>query len=373
MRNYYFFLFVFLSVFSNAQKLKVIKATSAKAFTVEDNEEKVRWNLDPRAKPDVYITNKSSKKKWVKLVTDKDSIKVSIKPGEHYDFVVLLNDKDSCFTRFENPAKKDFSNLKPEIHDTIPFVLSDFNNIIMKVKFDGKTELDLKFDSGTRDFLLTNDAIKRFDIKNLSNHIFQIGDQIFKNQRIFPVELSGQGTEGRFGWNLFDGKIVEINYDKKIFVIHSKMPKMNSGYQKFDINYSHSLFCINGELQIGDKKFDNQFLFDTGYQKTIMLDADQIKAQQYPKDQIKVLKKVIMKNGRGEEIPVLTVNNEKLNLKKFMVKDIPVQLMTGNNPAWSKIHILGNEVLKRFNTFIDFQKNVVYLKPNSLFDVKYEY
>ena len=78
-----------------------------------------------------------------------------------------------------------------------------------------------------------------------------------------------------------------------------------------------------------------------------------------------------MKNGQGKEIPVITVNNEKLNLGMETLLDIPVQLLATGNPARFKTHILGNEVLKRFNTILDFQHNVVYLKANTLFNLPY--
>ena len=124
------------------------------------------------------------------------------------------------------------------------------------------------------------------------------------------------------------------------------------------------------ELEIKSKKYTNRFLFDNGYQRTIMLDTLLMEEQHYPKD-LQVIKKVIMKNGQGKEIPVITVNNERLNLGKQTLFNIPVQLMTGDNPAGFKTHILGNEVLKRFNTIIDLQNNFVYLQPNSLFNVPY--
>ena len=55
-----------------------------------------------------------------------------------------------------------------------------------------------------------------------------------------------------------------------------------------------------------------------------------------------------------------------------MLFNIPMQLMTTANPARFKTHILGNEVIKRFNTILDFQNNYVYLKSNNLFDLPYK-
>lgn len=102
-----------------------------------------------------------------------------------------------------------FSKQSPITQDTIPFVLSEFNDTIFKAVLNNKDTLNLKFDSGTTGLLLTNDVIEnkiqwsrnaKFD-----NHL-QLGDLSWDSLRIYPVQLSGQGTDGRFGWDLFDGK-----------------------------------------------------------------------------------------------------------------------------------------------------------------------
>ncbi|KOS07242.1 hypothetical protein AM493_15260 [Flavobacterium akiainvivens] len=261
---------------------------------------------------------------------------------------------------------------QPAVHDTIPFTLTEYNNIKLQCVVNQDT-LSLKFDSGTTGVLLTYDALAKtrgIDTIKRTNTI-KMGGQFWDKQRVYPVVLSGQGTDGRFGWDLFAGKVLEIDYDKSLFIVHNTLPKPGRGWEKFAIEYSNTLFCINGNLEINGKKYPNKFLFDTGYQRTIMLDSGWIAQQHYPKDELPVIKKVIMHNGMGEEVPVITVSNEKLNLGKLSLKDIPVQLMTGVNPAWPGIHILGNEVLKRYNTIFDFKENIVYLKPNTLLNAEY--
>jgi len=359
---------------SFAQKsLPVIKANSKKAFILEGEDDRHNWTLNPAIKPDIHTISKIVNPKWIKFYTDTDSIKIKIKPNESFDFIVLLNNKDSCYTRIESRSVKNYARQKPVSHDTIPFTLTEFNNLKIKAVLNKADSLDLKFDSGTTGLLLTNDAIRqKTHLSNTSgkDNTLRIGNLTWDSLTIYPVELSGQGTDGRFGWDLFDGKIVEIDYDKNLFIVHTKLPAINKKYSKFDIEYIHTLFCIRGELQIKNKKYKNRFLFDNGYQRTIMLDTVLMSEQNYPKD-LEVIKKVIMKNGQGKEIPLITVNNERFNLGKQRLLNIPVQLMTTANPARFKAHILGNEVLKRFNTILDFQNNVVYLKPNSLFDLAY--
>jgi hypothetical protein len=56
------------------------------------------WIITPEAKPDIYVTNN----KKVTFYTDKDSITFKINPKVgKYDFVILLNGKDSAFTQIK--------------------------------------------------------------------------------------------------------------------------------------------------------------------------------------------------------------------------------------------------------------------------------
>jgi len=79
-----------------------------------------------------------------------------------------------------------------------------------------------------------------------------------------------------------------------------------------------------------------------------------------------------MRGAQGNEVPVITSDLQLLKIGKYELKDVPVQQITSNKPLHgANIHILGNEVLKRFDTFLDFQNNVIYLKPNHLFNAEY--
>ncbi|MCK9625245.1 MAG: transglutaminase-like domain-containing protein [Bacteroidales bacterium] len=77
-------------------ELPIIKANSSHVDIKDDNNlRKNAWRIVPEANPDVYKT--SSKK--VTFYTDIDSISFDISPNNQYDFVILLNEKDSAKTR----------------------------------------------------------------------------------------------------------------------------------------------------------------------------------------------------------------------------------------------------------------------------------
>lgn len=51
---------------------------------------------------------------------------------------------------------------------------------------------------------------------------------------------------------------------------------------------------------------------------------------------------------------------------------MPAQQIIGQKPMRNRnAHILGNEVLKRFNVFMDHKNSVIYLKPNNNWNAAY--
>jgi hypothetical protein len=117
---------------------------------------------------------------------------------------------------------------KKIISDSIPFTINEQNTIIIKVIFNEKDTLNLNFDTGTTELILINDVVKN-KLKSApklytTSYNLKIGNTIYKT-KVYDAELTGHGTDGRFGWDIFKDKVVEINYDKKLLIIHSILPE----------------------------------------------------------------------------------------------------------------------------------------------------
>jgi len=80
------------------QALHVIQANS-KIVDIKDGKtlKKGTWTIVPQTRPDIYKTSG----KRVTFYTDRDSISFIVKPGRTYNFVILLNGKDSAFTQIK--------------------------------------------------------------------------------------------------------------------------------------------------------------------------------------------------------------------------------------------------------------------------------
>jgi hypothetical membrane protein len=94
--------------------LPVIKATSEKVDIRVGNEYFLKggWALDPNKKPDVF----SIGSKWVyetkkvTFTTNIDSISFNVKPGNKYNFIVVLNDTVSCYIQIKTLSNPVFLN-----------------------------------------------------------------------------------------------------------------------------------------------------------------------------------------------------------------------------------------------------------------------
>ncbi|WP_443943491.1 hypothetical protein ACJVDH_11205 [Pedobacter sp. AW1-32] len=380
MRIIYALLFIFFSYTVHAQnKLPVVHANSKSALIFEEDNSVSRWSINPKLKTDIYITGKITKPKLVKFKTDIDSISLVIKPGKQENFIVLLNGKDSCFTRIQSPEKKNYSKLKPAIHDSIFFYINTYNTNLVHVVFNQTDSLILNFDTGATEVSLTTDALeKRVKSKpQLYNKFLEIklGKRVY-NSKVYDTQMVGNEADGLLGWNIFDGMIVELNYDKNLMILHSEMPKKirnNPQVSKFNIRYMNNKPFIETSIIQGGIVNKDWFLFDLGYQSTVMLDSDLLAEGHFPAEEMKVIKKVILHGTKGNEVPVITASLDRLQLGAFNLQNVPAQVLGQSKPMPGKnVHILGNEILKRFNTFLDFQKNVIYLMPNSGYYLDYK-
>ena len=267
---------------------------------------------------------------------------------------------------------------KLEKRDTIAMTINEQNTIFVKAVFNEIDTLNLNFDMGTTELVLTNEVLKN-KLKStpklyITLYNLKIGNTNYKT-KVYDAELAGHGTDGRFGWDFFKDKIIELNYDNNAMIIHSELPQyvtLDSKFAILKMEFWKDLFLISSEIKQNGVTNKDLFLFDSGYQRTAMLDSDLLKQGKFPTEKMEIVNKVILKGAQGNEIPVITSNLKVLKIGNYKLKNVPVQQLTTSKPLKNKnIHILGNEVLKRFNIFLDFKKNIVYLKPNHLFNDTY--
>ena len=225
MKNVFFVLCLLGGQLAHGQSaLPVIRAT-AKQVVIRDGIilDKDAWTLAPTARPDVYVADRTRQPKWVTFYTDIDSIRVKIKPGTSVDFVILLNGKDSCYTRISSAIPAGMNKQQKITHDTIPFRLTAHDAIQVKAVVNGTDTVQFHFDIGSLDFRMTKEAIlnktglvpNKADVLAGSANVnyarllmvktIQLGELLFTTPAFVPVAMAAREMDGGFGWNVFEG------------------------------------------------------------------------------------------------------------------------------------------------------------------------
>lgn len=89
-----------LSPLSAQNILPIIKANSEKVdIKINDKRYKDKWFIMPDYYPDIYTVNEVGD--IVTFYTDMDSISVKIDSTTQFDFIILLNEKDSAYTQIK--------------------------------------------------------------------------------------------------------------------------------------------------------------------------------------------------------------------------------------------------------------------------------
>ncbi len=390
-----FFVLTATAVFAQ-QSLPIVKATS-NVVDIRDGEDfqKGNWNISPEVRPDVYYAERFKGSKRVTFYTNIDSISFTLMPGETYTFIILLKNKDSAYTQISaaSPPKLTYTrkckNCNTET-DTIPFLIGWNNTIQVKGSVNGSDVLDMIFDTGANGVVLSDDAYKKRVKVKIDGSIqgFGIGgssqDELSKSNEIqmagltwnnVPLTVKHTGKPNAdvvIGYNVFDSKIVEIDYDKKLLIIHSSLPSKAKKYARYDLKFKAGLSYISLLLYDGKKKVEGLFDFDTGSSETMFINNDFASENGlYPEMEKVGTDK--LQGGGSNKIAVDKVVLPSLLLAGYQLKKVRIGMEEVAAKDGPPFNIVGNDILKRFNAMIDYQNDVVYLAPNSLINDYYLY
>jgi len=371
MKQYlYLILFTLFTQSLLAQsKLPVIKATS-KNVAINDGGVYMRdaWNLSPKARPDIYTADRTRETKWVTFYTDMDSIRVKVKPGTRYNFIILLNGKDSCYTQIASavPPETKLQSSKP---DTIPFKLTAYNAIGVKALINGTDTLNLHFDISSTGIHFLRDVIAK-KLKQQKVASLQMGSMIWHNPAVNATNATAREMDGRFGFDLFEGKQVEINYDRNLLVIHSRLPKELKGYVRSKLEFSHGYALVKGTFPVGQQQYTGIFSMDTGSAEAMVLDSAWA-AHGNLAQQFKLIRISAISDGGGKKYETKVMRAPNFELSSFQLANVPTTIFNNNYPTGFELNFLGNDLLKRFNMILDLKNDYIYLKANKLLKVPY--
>lgn len=279
------------------------------------------------------------------------------------------------------------TSIEDNILHTIPFTLTEHNNISIKAVLNKKDTVNLMFHTAANSLDLTKKAAKKINSinwdnetevntwggnatsKTSKNNTLEINGLKWDSLTIWENENSGPTTDGKFGPTLFAGKVIEINYNKGVITLHKIVPKYSKDYIKLPISIENKMMFIECISTIGEDNYTNRFLIHSGFGGTILYD-DSFIAKSKIGQRIKIKSQQELKDSYGNilmtkkgEIPLFTIGG-------FNFKNMPVGFFEGSIGR-QKMSILGGDILKRFNIIIDSKREIIYIKQNQLLNTPF--
>ncbi|MEM8846804.1 MAG: aspartyl protease family protein [Bacteroidota bacterium] len=376
--------------------------TTSKTITIKDGDvvHKDAWTVSPKIELDEFITSKFEDEKQVSFMSDIDTLSFTVEPNNTYDFVIAT-DGGKALTRINTdtskaasiPQKKvleyftDSKKNKPSL-DTIPFTLGDDNRIHVKGKINMSDTLDFIFDTGANAIVITssligNQVVLELDgesenkgsdgthtVKTSSSNQLEIENLNWDDVSILSIDYQNRSFEGVLGWIAFENKIVEIDYENSILIIHKSLKTVSPNYTKVDTKMIRGVPYIKTTISTGDKVSTGWFEYDTGSNGSISM------SQKYAlKNGLNgVMEKVgtaVSSGSNGEEVILNMHKLPKMQFGGFEVNEVPLFIAEKDPEGVEHNDLLGNNILKRFNAVIDFGRYEIYLKPNTLLDTDY--
>lgn len=296
---------------------------------------------------------------------------------KNYSFLVIA----LCITYASIGQNRD------NVIGSFPFTITPQNNIAVKAILNQKDTINLMLHTAAESLTLIEKSTASISSINWNkeetveswggkstaryskNNTLQIGSFKWKNLPIWENKNSGPGTDGKFGPNLFKNQVIEISVTKGLITIYNELPKKRKGYKKIPLSYRDGFMFINGTSTIASKKYKNEFLIHSGYAGFILYD-DAFANKNKLDTQLKITDTKELKDSYGNILKTQKANLPLFAIGKVNFKNVPVGFFKGSI-ARQNVSVIGTDVLKRFDFFIDKNRTFIYLKPNANFNATY--
>jgi hypothetical protein len=376
-----------------AQPTPPVLRANAATVDVRDGDRFLKgdWISDPAVPLDIYVARRTTEAKRITFITDIDSLTFAVQPGQTYDFDILLNGRDVCHTRISTMTQA-YRRVGPGPSagpDTIPLFIRD-GKLHLEGTINDSRRLDLIFDTGAEICALypsarTKGAGLRFDgtttnsgtggttlRRTSSDNRLDIAGLRWDHEPVMYVERQADPADGIVGYPVFEDKVVEIDFDRMVMIVHDSVPAHAAGFARTAMPFRGPLPAVESILGLGDRRVSGLFVLDTAGSGAMIVNQAFATAHGLHG----ALKSLGTSASRGVGSAVIrnrVLMLPQLTIAGFALPDVPihVELPSDGNQA-PPGGVLCLEVLRRFNTILDFRRHEAYFKPNASFDAPYK-
>lgn len=291
---------------------------------------------------------------------------------------------------FGQEKSESFSSQSIVLIDSIPFVLTEHNNISIQAIINEVDTVQLMLHTAANSISVTEEGMKNITSIGLdgsenvkswggnsssvfsANNSIRIGKIVDRNLTIWVSKNSGPNTDGKFGLDLFKDRIIELNFDRRMLYFYKEWSDSLAskyGYEKLEVTSDNGLLFVKGKSILGESQVVSKFLVHSGFGGSILFD-DQTTDNYQLSSKLEIIKESQLKDSFGNILKTKKAILPDFILANQSFSNIPVGFFEGSI-ARQKMSVLGGDVLKRFNIIFDLKNTLIYLKPNSLMKSDY--
>lgn len=372
--------------------LPVLRA-HASLVDIQDGDQLLKglWTADPSLPLDIYNARRSSQGRKIAFHSDVDSISFDVQPGRTYDFIILLDGKGPCRTRISTLTQgfQRTGAVPASGPVSIPISISR-GKLHLQGRFNDSGELDLLFDTGADILVLYPSALKkgarlRFDgsINNAgtggqtlrqtsSDNRLEVSGLRWDHEPVLFIEKQADQADGIVGYNVFQDKVVELDFDRRLLVLHDKLPTYAVSFSRIHMPPVGTLTAVEVGLGLGNRRSKGRLILDTGGNGTLTLNPGFASSQGLRGE----LKRLGTSEMRGVGSAVLrsdVVLLPELTLADYTLRNVPINVeRPREGEAAPPGGALFMEVLSRFHILLDYPRGEAYFKPNAHFSRPFE-
>lgn len=187
------------------------------------------------------------------------------------------------------------------------------------------------------------------------------------------TNVYGEKIDGIIGYSILSRFIIKINYDSSFVEFWSKgsMKYPRGGYLlKPTINSLPVHF-----VRVRDERTINtRFLYDMGAGLCMMFTTDFINDSSFLKKKKKLYTKEA--EGLGGKIDMHMTVAKEIKLGPYKFRNVPVYVFDDTYNVTSYPYLgglIGNDLLRRFNVILNYERRDIYLIPNKHFAEPFDY
>lgn len=295
-------------------------------------------------------------------------------------------------------AQEEFVPAPSAFITKFPFRMLTGGIIVLKAQVEGyKDSLTFVFDTGSGGISLDSATVKKLGIDIRPSEktirgiagIRKVSFAYNKTLRLPGLDVDslnfhvndydlltsvyGEKIDGIIGYSFLSRYIVRVDYDSMQMGVYTrgtvKYPKGGFLMRPIMANIPVTLASVKDEAEVASR-----FYFDTGAGMCILLSSDFVEDSVFIRTKTKWY--ASQAEGLGGKAPMRQGVVKQVRLGPYKFRNVPAYIFDDEFNITSYPYLgglIGNDLLRRFNLIINYEKREIFLKPNSHFREDFDY